>query len=194
MSNAVSDALGRVVAHLDGLGVPWALVGGFAVSVRVEPRFTRDVDVVVAVADDRQAEDVVGRLTEVGYRVHTLVEQDAVGRLATVRMTAPGGVVVDLLFASSGIEAEVAARAERLDVLPELPVPVARAGHLAALKLLARDDATRPQDAGDLVALRPVLTDPDREDLTGAVRLVVDRGYHRGRDLVRLAADYLAGT
>jgi hypothetical protein len=35
-------------------------------------------------------------------------------------MTAPGGVVVDLLFASSGIEAEVAIRAERLDVLPGL--------------------------------------------------------------------------
>lgn len=69
MSNAVGDALRRVVAHLDGLGVSWALVGGFAVSVRVEPRFTRDVDVAVAVADDRQAEDVVGRLTGVGYRV-----------------------------------------------------------------------------------------------------------------------------
>lgn len=43
---------------------------------------------------------------------------DAVERLATVRMTATGGVVVDLLFASSGIEPEVATRAERLDVLP----------------------------------------------------------------------------
>jgi hypothetical protein len=194
VSNAVSDALRRVVACLDGLGLSWALVGGFAVSVRVEPRFTRDVDVAVAVADDRQAEEVVGRLVEVGYRVHTLVEQDAVGRLATVRMTAPGGVVVDLLFASSGIEPEVATRAERLDVLPGLPAPVARAGHLAALKLLARDDATRPQDAGDLVALRAVLTDRDSAELIEAVRLVVDRGYHRGRDLVRLAADYLAGT
>lgn len=192
MSNAVSDALRRVVTHLDALGLPWALVGGFAVSVRVEPRFTRDV--AVAVADDRQAEGVVGRLVEVGYRVHTLVEQDAVERLATVRMTAPGGVVVDLLFASSGVEPEVATRAERLDVLPGLSAPVARAGHLAALKLLARDDATRPQDAGDLVALRPVLTDRDREDLVEAARLVVDRGYHRGRDLVRLAADYLAGA
>ncbi|MDN5929863.1 MAG: nucleotidyl transferase AbiEii/AbiGii toxin family protein [Pseudonocardia sp.] len=194
MSNAVSDALRRVVAHLDGLGVPWALVGGFAISVRVEPRFTRDVDVAVAVADDGQAEGVVGRLTDVGYRVRTLVEQDAVERLATVRMTAPGGVVLDLLFASSGIEPEVAGHADRLDVLPGMAAPVARAGHLAALKLLARDDATRPQDAGDLVALRPVLTGRDREELIEAARLVVDRGYHRGRDLVRLAADYLAGA
>jgi hypothetical protein len=84
VSNAVSDALRRVVAHLDGLGVSWALVGGFAVSVRVEPRFTRDLDVVVAVTADRQAEGVVGQLVEAGYRVHTMVEHDAVERLATV--------------------------------------------------------------------------------------------------------------
>jgi hypothetical protein len=32
------------------------LVGGLAVSVRTEPRFTRDVDLVVAISDDHAAE------------------------------------------------------------------------------------------------------------------------------------------
>jgi hypothetical protein len=63
------------------------------------------------------------------------------------------GGVVDLLFASSGIEPEIAAAADALDVVPGLAVPTARMGHLIALKVLARDDRTRPQDRVDLPAL-----------------------------------------
>lgn len=195
MTNAVLAALRRTVAQLDALPARWALVGGFAVSTRAEPRFTRDVDVCVAVADDAAAEAMVTRLAEAGYRVHTVVEQDAVGRLATVRVSGPvgdgAGVVVDLLFASSGIEAEIVAGAEVLEILPGLQAPVARAGHLVVLKLLARDDATRPQDAGDLRALRPALTERDLREAEEGARLVVARGYHRDRDLPALLTAYL---
>ena len=52
--------LARVVQRarddLDRLGLKWALIGGLAVAVRAEPRFTRDVDLAVTVADDREAE------------------------------------------------------------------------------------------------------------------------------------------
>lgn len=196
MTNAIEVALRRIAADLDSLSVGWALIGGFAVSARSEPRFTRDIDVCVLVADDDGAERVVAALVAVGYRVHTLVEQDAVGRLATVRMSAPNGhaadVVIDLLFASSGIEPEIVASAERLEILPGLAIPVARAGHLVVLKLLARDDETRPQDASDLIALRPVLSTRDRVDAEEAVQLVVKRGYHRARDLAGLLSEYLS--
>jgi hypothetical protein len=37
----------------------WALVGGFAVFARADPRFTRDIDVTVAVADDADGEGLV---------------------------------------------------------------------------------------------------------------------------------------
>jgi Nucleotidyl transferase AbiEii toxin, Type IV TA system len=195
VTNAIEAALRRVVAELDSVPARWALVGGFAVSARSEPRFTRDIDVCVTVADDSGAERVVAALAAHGYRVHTLVEQDAVGRLATVRMStahgAAAGVVIDLLFASSGVEVEIVAAAERLEILPGLVAPVARAGHLVVLKLLARDDETRPQDAADLVALRPVLSAQDRLDAREAVQLIVERGYHRNRDLDRLLAEYL---
>lgn len=195
MTNAIEAALRRIVTDLDSMPVSWALVGGFAVSARSEPRFTRDIDVCVLVADDDGAERVVAALAARGYRLHTLVEQDAVGRLATARTSTlrggAAGVVVDLLFASSGIEAEIVAAAERLEILPGLVAPVARAGHLVILKLLARDDETRPQDAADLLALRPVLSAGDRRDANEAARLVVQRGYHRGRDLVGLLSAYL---
>src|SRR5215472_767 len=73
-----------------------------------------------------------------GIRLLASVEQDETGRLATVRPASPlseGDVVVDLLFASSGIEPEIGRAAEMTDVVPGLCLPVAMTGHLIALKL-----------------------------------------------------------
>lgn len=85
---------------------PWALIGGFAVSARAEPRFTRDVDLAVAVVDDQAAEGLAGSLLRAGYRIMASIEQDAVGRLATVRLHPPGQlvgeIVTDLLLGSRG--------------------------------------------------------------------------------------------
>jgi hypothetical protein len=54
--NRLEAALRRAAEDLDRSGRPWALVGGFAVSARAEPRFTRDVDIAVMVDGDRAAE------------------------------------------------------------------------------------------------------------------------------------------
>lgn len=193
MTNPVYAALARLVRDLDSLGVRWALIGGLAVSTRAEPRFTRDIDICVVAADDKAAEHVTLCLRDLGYDVIALVEQEYVGRLATVRLAPPlaGGVVVDLLFASSGVEGEIAAVAERLEILPRIVVPVASAGHLVVLKLLAHDDS-RPQDAADLVALRAVLSPNDKAEALRLAALVVKRGFHRDRDLVKLVESYLA--
>lgn len=113
--NVLEAALQRIAADLGRYSRQWALVGGFAVSARAEPRFTRDIDVAVAVLDDADGEDLVRRLLGDGYRMLASVEQDETGRLATVRLGSPlsgGEVVVDLLFASSGIEPEVTAAPE----------------------------------------------------------------------------------
>ncbi len=167
----------------DALGLRFALVGGFAVSVRAEPRFTRDVDLVVAADDDSTAESLVRLLLEAGHTLLSNVEQEAVGRLATSRIQLVGGELVDVLFPSSGIEHEVAQDAERIEVLPGLDIPVARVGHLITLKLLSRDDTTRPQDVGDLRALIAVASDDELERAQGAAQLIAARGYSRGRDL-----------
>lgn len=134
--NRLTAALRCAAEDLDGSGLRWALVGGFAVSARVEPRFTRDVDVAVMVDGDTQAEQLVRTLITGGYSVFSSLEHDS-GRLATVRMTREFDgvdVVVDLLFASSGIEPEVAQGAETLEVAPGLHLPVAAVGHLIALR------------------------------------------------------------
>jgi len=95
------------------------------------------------------------------------------------RMTRPGAeAVVDLLFASCGIEPEIAEAAEAIEILPGFVVPVATTAHLIAMKLLARDDDQRPQDGSDLRALVEAASDNDIEDVRDAIALIT-----RNRDL-----------
>lgn len=115
------------------------------------------------------------------------MEQEAVGRLSTARLRPPidddeEALFVDLLFASSGIEPEIVHDAEVMEVLPGLHLPVARVGHLIAIKLLA-NDANRPQDAFDLVNLRQVADDEELALAKDGIRLIDERGFSRGRDL-----------
>lgn len=191
--NALLGAIERASRDLATLERAWALVGGLAVSVRTEPRFTRDVDLAVVVGDDADAERLIGQLLGLGYRLLFTVEQDAVGRLATVRLvppdTADEGIVIDLLFASSGIEPELVAAAEPLEVWPALCVPVPRVGHLLALKVLSRDDLRRPQDMADIRSLLAVADAGELTRAADALRLVTLRGYHRQKNL---QADWVA--
>lgn len=183
---ALETALRQICVDLTETPSSFALVGGLAVSARTEPRFTRDADIAVAVLDDAEAERLVRSLHGRGYSVGALVEQEAAGRIATVRLTRslePASPVIDLLFASSGIESEVVAEAEAIELLPKVRIRVATTGHLIALKVLARDDLTRPQDVGDLRALLRVASPADVTRARTALTLIAERGYHRGRDL-----------
>lgn len=185
MSQRLSEVLREVADVLSAQGIGFAVVGGLAVSVRTEPRFTRDVDLAVAVTGDQEAEATVAALAP-RYEPVAILEQETLDRMATVRLARGGeptaGVVVDLLFASSGIEHEVVDTAEPLEVFQGVSVPVARTEHLLALKLLARAD-TRPLDAADLQALLAVA---GREELAHAeqlLALIMHRGTNRSRDL-----------
>jgi predicted nucleotidyltransferase len=178
--------LRAVAALLDEQGAPWALVGGLAVSVRAEPRFTRDIDLAVAVDDDADAERLIRELTAHGFRMLMSLEQNALKRLATVRLLPPDeaeeGIVVDLLFASSGIEAEICRDADAVEIAPGLLTPVAQVGHLVALKVLALAP-DRLQDAVDLHALAGLMTDAERQRAKNAVERITAIGAHRGKAL-----------
>jgi len=185
-STRLLDALRGTAAALRELDRPFALVGGLAVSVRTEPRFTRDIDLAVAVADDAVAEALVADLIARGFQLRLSLEQGAISRLATVRLSPPrepsGGIVVDLLFASTGIEADICAAADDIEIAEGLAVPIAAAGHLVVMKLLSRGPS-RPQDQIDLVALIAVLDEHERERAAQAAAAVERLGAHRGRQL-----------
>lgn len=179
--------LARVAGDLDQIGHSWALVGGLAVGARSRPRFTQDLDFAVSVDSDRTAERIVAALRKRDYELDTLLEQETTGRIATVRLLSHGqtanSLLVDLLFAACGVEAEVAAAAERMRVARDLVLPVARTGHLVAMKLLSQNQERRPADLDDLRVLVDACDDLELDRARSAVRLIVERGFSRGRDL-----------
>lgn len=167
-----------------------AVVGGIAVSARTEPRFTRDLDFAVAVSDDSQAEQYVFQLRGLGYHVISNLEQVARGRLSTIRLRHKGrGPLIDLLFAACGIEPEIVAAAESIEIGAGLFTEVAMVGHLIAMKLVSRDDDRRPQDRADLLALGKVADETEWARADRAVRLIQERSFARNRDLVAALAD-----
>jgi len=185
--------LTRLESDLKALGLRWAAIGGLAVAARAEPRTTRDLDVAIAVLGDREAEKIVLAMRSRGYREvpnKAVMEQKDVGRLATVRLLVPGekreeedefdGLVVDLMFASSGVEPEIVRSAEVMQVMPRVAVPVVRSGHLYALKILAG----RPKDQEDCQSLRRRMKSEDFEEARATLELIAERGFHRGKNLI----------
>jgi len=176
----VTEAAARVAADLAELGARFALVGGLAVSVWGEPRYTRHVDLAVGVDLDDEAEQLIRELSARDYEIVTIMEQTRTNRLATARLrrAEDRSVLIDLLFASSGIERELAAAAVRIDDVPVGPV-----GHLLALKVLSESDR-RLQDRIDIQQLAKVATDEDWRTAEAMVRLIKERRFHRGRALL----------
>ena len=181
----LAQTLARLAVDLRSLRVRWALIGGVAVSVRAVPRTTLDLDLAVAVTNDREAEALVRSLIATGYRHEAfhLEHEHGSGRLAMVRLSAGPPVPIDLLFASSGIEQELVDRAESLEALPGVVVPVALVEDLIALKVLSG----RIQDQADVAALLSAAPAEQRETTMQRARemlaLIHQRGFDRGRDL-----------
>jgi hypothetical protein len=182
---SLDPILRRLVEDFEVVGLRWALVGGLAVSARAEPRTTRDVDVAVAVDDDAAAEAAVLALRQRGYRdAGQVIEQQVTGRLATMRIVSPatknGAAVVDLIFASTGIEREIVAAASPVEVLPGTTIPVASLAHLLAMKVLAG----RIQDLADFSSLFRHASAHHLVEAREALELIETRKSHRQKDQV----------
>lgn len=194
MSRSPLTRLQKAVIRLDSdlraLGLRWALVGGFAVMLRAESRNTRDLDFVLATLGDRETDEAVRGLRFRGYRDHPtepmLLRKD--GRVFGIRLVSPlldpddeeKVTVVDVLLGCSGVEAEIVATADLLEVLPNIFIPVARSEYLIALKVLAG----RPQDLEDV---RVLLREIDVAELQSArqiLQLIEERGFNEDKDLL----------
>jgi predicted nucleotidyltransferase len=196
LTRHASDSIGPIIknihAHLIAVSSPlkkmgarFAVVGGMAVSFRTIERFTKDVDIAVAVETDAEAEAVVLTIRNSGYFVDTVIEQDAVERLSTIRLVPFGDreMLVDLLFGSSGIESEVVSSAMDAEITPGLVVPVATVPSLIALKTLSANWKQRPQDVLDLQQLISAASEQDVATARQMLDLITERGYNRNKDL-----------
>ena len=90
---------------------------------------------------------------------------------------------VDLLFASSGIESEVVASAEDIEIFPNLIVPVATISSLIALKVLSGDNQRRLQDIIDIQHLLVEASQRDIDEARDLLDLITDRGFDRNKNL-----------
>jgi hypothetical protein len=178
------EVVRAALLDLEGVGVAHALVGGLAIGVHGLPRATRDADFALAVDDDVHAERVIADLRARGYGLALVLEQTETSRLSTARLTSPldARTMIDVLFASSGIEPEIVAAAEVAEVGGGVACAVARRGHMVALKTLSRTD-TRPQDDQDLGALLVGIDDSELARARDALALIAARGFARGKDL-----------
>lgn len=190
----LENSIKEVITWLNSQKIGYALVGGLAVSFRTVERFTKDIDIIIAVSDDLQAEKVVREISSLGYRVKTLLEQTKHGKIATVRLIKDGayGVVfVDLLFASSGIEQEVVISSDKIEVFPDFHLNVASLSALLALKILSVDPDNRPQDIIDIKNLLKEADENEINETIALLNLIEQRGYNRKKDLLKELSTYM---
>jgi len=174
-------ALGDIVRWLVARKLPFALVGGLAVSIRGEVRFTRDVDLAVSMSE-AELQRVIADLRAARYEIHSILEHDVAKRTATVRLVTREGVHVDLLAAQTGIEPEIVASATPVELPDVGEVPVASAEDLLATKILSMGPRRR-QDLDDAVRLMTSNPDLDLGRVREMLELIHDRGFDRGEDL-----------
>ena len=74
--NGLEPGLRQTALDLSSLTASYALVGGFAVSVRAEPRLTRDADLALAVRSDDEAERFGLDLAGLGYTASASLEHE----------------------------------------------------------------------------------------------------------------------
>ncbi len=194
--NRLRNALIRLSADLEALHARWALIGGLAVSALTSPRYTDDVDVVIAVSGDSEAEALFRSLLDRGYRQlpNGIHERKDTGRLALVQLQSPidqeGGIRVDLMFAWSLVEPEIVERARYQQIQPGLQGPVARIGDMIALKI----QAGRSKDESDILMLLRAADEVEISHALATMELMRERGGDDEKNLLGEFRRYLASS
>jgi hypothetical protein len=173
----LNEALRKVVAALDRLEIPYALIGDLAVAARGAIRATRDVDLIVAIPV-QEAPTLERSLRDSGFQVtfHRGAADDPIaGVLRLVVPVTAGEVSCDLIFASREWQTRAVTNAEPVD-LGKFVVRVAQPADLFLLKLYAGG----PQDLIDAVELLKLQSPSERARWkTAAARLRLTGEYNR---------------
>jgi len=200
--SGILDQLRTVARDLNKLGANWALVGGLAVSVRSEPRTTKDIDLLVAPQSSsssdpmEQTGSIAERLEKLGYRnLQILMHMEPTHRLG-MRVELPevskGSIPIDILEKTCGIESEIVLDAEPIEIFPRVIVPVASLAHLLAMKVLSNNDSDRLRDQVDIQQLLNHATKQDIDKARSSLDLIQQRGFSRGKELNKEFASLIA--
>jgi hypothetical protein len=133
--------------ELNQRGAKYVVVGGFAIISAGYPRFTGDVDLVVA-ADAENEAKVFGALSTLPDNA---VRELQPGELKQYNVIRVGDeILVDLMVSAGGIDYAEAAKDIVIREVGGVPIPFASPRLLWRMKAVTH----REKDAGDLVFLR----------------------------------------
>jgi len=142
--NLQFDAAWELHQFFSAKGIPYAIVGGIAVGVWGEPRFTQDVDVTVLVPPGEESEVIGEILSHFTPRMADAKEFALKHRVLLVK--SKRGCDVDISFGLPGYEEEVIRRAVDYEIEEGKRVKVCCAEDLIIHKAISG----RPQDWGDI--------------------------------------------
>ncbi len=146
--------LQRLVQALDALHVPYAIIGGVAVSIRSVPRYTSDIDAVLWYGEDHW-DGLIKGLGQYGF---TPRSADPIAFARANRMlllSDADSVPVDLSFGALPFEEDLVKGAEKI----EIGEGIATVEALVIMKAIA----WRPKDQLDLRELIGVNPGIDRD-------------------------------
>jgi len=107
----VSDLIERLALGLEASDIPYMLIGGQAVAVHGEARFTRDIDVTLGVGPERLTE-LLDLVKDLQLEVQVESPKDFVGRTMVLPCHDPAsGMGVDFVFLHSVYERQAIDRA-----------------------------------------------------------------------------------
>jgi hypothetical protein len=146
----LAQALRDFVLLFEGMGTPYAVMGGIAVRIYGIPRPTHDIDFTLAL-DRNRLPDLYESVRALGYTVPEEYASGWVDNVAgmpvvKVRLYLEGrGVDIDIFLAESRFQEQLLARRRR-EQLDELAVWFVSPEDLILLKLLGH----RPRDIADI--------------------------------------------
>ena len=182
MNEPLERTLIDTASFLEHEGLPYALIGGLAASLRGQPRVTADVDMVI-IADVERALQLATSLEGTDFKPLFDGVEEVVQRAFILPLRhRTTNVKLDLALGMSGFEHQAVARAEPIAVGGS-SVSVALAEDLLIMKILAG----RPQDEQDVRGL--LIAQGDKLDWDYCLKVAADLGNALGVDLAgRIAA------
>lgn len=137
--------LAQLSEAFEKTGIPYMVIGGQAVLVYGEPRFTKDIDVTMGVGIDR-LEDVLRLVGSAGWKVLVPSPPEFVQKTMVLPCQDPAsGVRLDLIFSFSPYEKQAMGRVRRVSLLGK-QVCFASPEDLVVHKVVAG----RPRDLEDI--------------------------------------------
>lgn len=138
----------QIARELEKRSIPYMVIGGQAVLIYGEPRFTRDIDITLGVGPDR-LKDILDLTQKAGWKVLTEAPVDFVAKTMVLPCRDPKSEIrIDFVFSVSPYEAQALQRVHRVQWEGQ-EVKFASPEDLVIHKVVAG----RPQDLADVLSV-----------------------------------------